>query len=154
MQNFGKNHEGLYDQRIIHNLQSELKTLFKSNNFPVIVICISNKKEIHSDLKRIFLKIFDIDAPSVTQREQILQWLLNRKHLNIRGDLNEIASKCHGFYYGDLEALVFHALKMNFTEWFDGFINGECFFKALGNDALIRGFKMFGIKIHFRFNAK
>lgn len=141
MQNFGKNHEGLYDQRIMHNLRSELKTLFKSNNFPIIVICISNKKEIHSDLKRIFLKIFDIDAPTVTQREQMLLWLLNHKNLNIRGDLNAIASKCHGFYYEDVEALVFHALKMNFTEGFDGFINEECFYKALGNDDVIEGLK-------------
>lgn len=132
LQNFGKNHEGLYDQRIIHNFQSEINNLFKSNNFPIIVVCISNKKEIHSDLKRMFLKIFDIETPTASEREQILSWLLTRKNLNISGDLNAIASKCHGFYYEDLEALVFHALKMNYADQFDGFINEECFFKALG----------------------
>lgn len=133
-QNFGKNHEGLYDQRIIHNFQNELQNLFKSNNFPIIVVCISNKKQIHADLKRMFLKIFNIEVPTVAQREQMLLWLLKCKGLKPPSDLNAIASKCHGFYYEDLEALVFHSLKMSYSCGLnDGPINEEHFFKALGN---------------------
>lgn len=62
----------------------------------------------------------------------MLQWLLKYKNLSIEGNLSAIASKCHGFYYGDLDALVFHALKMNYTVDFDGFINEEYFYKAIG----------------------
>lgn len=81
-----------------------------------------------------FLKIFDIQVPSVLEREQMLSWLLLCKSLKLRGDLNAIASKCHGFYYEDLEALVFHAVKINYGYGFDdGFINEESFLKALGN---------------------
>lgn len=81
-----------------------------------------------------FLKILDIEAPTVIQREQILLWLLKSKNIQIEGDLNVIASKCHGLYYEDLEALVFHALKMSYSDGFEGFINEKYFFKALGNE--------------------
>lgn len=81
-----------------------------------------------------FLKVLDIEVPTVLEREQILLWLLKRKGFTLNGNLNTIANKCHGFYYGDLEALVFHSLKMRYANGFDdGFIDEEYFFKALGN---------------------
>lgn len=84
-------------------------------------------------MKRLFLKIFEMEAPAADAREQMLTWLLQRGGLRVSGDLNAIAGKCHGFYFEDLEALVFHALRMNYGEGSGGFINEKHFFKALGN---------------------
>lgn len=109
-----------------------MQNLFKSNDHPVIVVCISNQRKIHSDLKRTFLRIIDIRAPTPQEREGMLRWLLQYKGFNIKGDLLAVASKCHGFYYEDLEALVFHALKMKYSNGFEGFIEEDYFFKALG----------------------
>lgn len=115
-QDFGKNNEGQYDQRIIYTFQTQVEELLQSNNFPIILICLSNSKDVHVDLKRTFLAVFDIPAPTEEQRVNILKWLIDFKNVCTGADLKLIASKCYGFCYEDLDALVYHATKFCYEE--------------------------------------
>lgn len=93
----------------MHNFHKEIENLFTSNNYPVVVVCISNRKDIHIDLKRRFLAVFNVEIPTQEQRLQILKWLVELKNLDVEGDLESIANKSYGFCYEDLEALIFYA---------------------------------------------
>ncbi|KAJ8930076.1 hypothetical protein NQ314_017183 [Rhamnusium bicolor] len=106
---FGKNSEGQYDERIIGYFADELQVLFESNPFPVILFCCSNEKDIPADLKKIFLETFDINAPHCSEREQNLRWILEERSIKTNVNLSEIANKTHGFFFEDLNALVYYA---------------------------------------------
>ncbi|XP_076264418.1 peroxisomal biogenesis factor 6 isoform X1 [Rhynchophorus ferrugineus] len=109
-QNFGKNNEGQYDQRLINAFSNYLHNLFFKNVHPVIVVCCSNSKDISPELKRLFLEIFEINPPSEEEREEILKWILSMNDISVHGlDLKCIANTTHGFYFKDLEALVYYA---------------------------------------------
>lgn len=135
-QDFGKNNEGQYDQRIIYNFQTEIENLYTSNNFPIIIICLSNTKHVHVDVKKLFLAHFDVDVPTREDRLKMLLWLISFKNLRTDADLSLIAGKCHGFYFEDLEALVFLAKKLSYHECSTNstkyVLSEENFMQALG----------------------
>ncbi|KAG5864634.1 hypothetical protein JTB14_031602 [Gonioctena quinquepunctata] len=110
-ENFGKNNEGQYDERIIGNFSDELKFLLETNPFPVFLFCCSNQKDIPTNLKKLFLETFDIGVPTESQRQLHLRWILEEGDFNTNADLSEIANKTHGFLYEDLRALVYYARK-------------------------------------------
>lgn len=100
----------------MHNFHKEIDNLFSSNNYPIIVVCISNKKDIHIDLKRRFLAVFNVEIPTQEQRLQMLKWLVELKNLEVEGELESIANKSYGFCYEDLEALIFYARSYSYGE--------------------------------------
>ncbi|KAF2904257.1 hypothetical protein ILUMI_01922 [Ignelater luminosus] len=110
-ENFGKNNEGEYDERIMSFFRTELDSLFQNNSFPLILICVSNSKEIPSELTRAFLEIFTIKSPDDNQRVQMLNWILKSRNLENCANLTEIAQKTHGFLFEDFKALIYHAQK-------------------------------------------
>jgi peroxin-6 len=109
-ENFGKNNEGQFDERLINHFLNELKSLFKGNTFPLILFCSSNDKDIPIELKRLFLKTFEIKAPNEQERESILWWIIKTNEIKTDVDLNNIANKTHGFFFEDLRTLVLHAV--------------------------------------------
>ncbi|EEZ99865.1 Transitional endoplasmic reticulum ATPase TER94-like Protein [Tribolium castaneum] len=109
-ENFGKNNEGQYDERLISYFTTEVKTLFESNSFPLILICCSSDKNIPIELKRTFLKTFEIKAPNDQEREKILNWILKSQDVTTDIDMSEIANKTHGFLFEDLQTLVHYAM--------------------------------------------
>ncbi|XP_066148271.1 peroxisomal ATPase PEX6 isoform X2 [Euwallacea fornicatus] len=109
-ENFGKNNEEQYDERLINFFALQLTKLFEKKEFPVILFCCSTSKNIPAELKRVFLEIFDIDAPSDTERELILKWLLEKNDIDFQHiNLKTVANKTNGFYFEDLKALVYYA---------------------------------------------
>ncbi|XP_031356547.1 peroxisome assembly factor 2 [Photinus pyralis] len=108
-ENFGKNNEGLYDDRILSFFAAQLEELFIHNNFPVILVCTSDSKEIPATLTRHFLEIFEIATPNTAQRAEILRWIVDARSIENNASLDEVAEKTHGFVLGDLRALVFYA---------------------------------------------
>lgn len=110
-ENFCKNNEGQHDSRIISYFVNELNNLFSNNKHPVILVCVSNTKDLPSELSRVFLETITFEAPNQTERSQILEWIVAKKSLKVRANLSEIAGKTHGFLYEDLEALVYYANK-------------------------------------------
>lgn len=117
--------------------QTEIENLYNSNNFPIITICLSNTRDVHVDLKKMFLAHFNISAPLEQDRVKMLSWLLKYKNITTNNlDVVAVASKCHGFYFEDLETLVFHAKKLWFREYNDSSSRPEIsehhFMKALG----------------------
>ncbi|KAK5640545.1 hypothetical protein RI129_011356 [Pyrocoelia pectoralis] len=108
-ENFGKNNEGLYDDRILSFFGSELDELFTNNNFPLILLCTTDSKEIPAALTRHFLETFEISTPNTAQRVENLQWIIQSQNLTNNANLDEVAEKTHGFVLGDLNALVFYA---------------------------------------------
>ncbi|CAG9816067.1 unnamed protein product [Phaedon cochleariae] len=110
-ENFGKNNDGIFDERIMSNFADELEILFEKNTFPVLLFCCSNKKDVPTDLKKLFLECFEISAPSDIQREQNMRWILDEKDFRTEANLADIANKTHGFYFGDLQALIYYAQK-------------------------------------------
>ncbi|CAG9763428.1 unnamed protein product [Ceutorhynchus assimilis] len=113
-ENFGKNAEGQYDPRLINSFINYLDNLFYNNQHPVIVFCCTNSKTIAPELKRMFLEIFEINAPTDSNREKNLQWILEKNAINYNEvDLKLVASKTNGFYFEDLNALVYHADRNN-----------------------------------------
>ncbi|GLV42680.1 Peroxin 6 [Carabus blaptoides fortunei] len=120
---YGKDNEGNYDPRLISFFQSELYSLFDNNNFPIILMCLSNSKDLASDLSRTFLETFTIDTPNQAQRTSLLRWLARSKNLSSQVDLEDIGAKTHGFMMGDLDALLYHAMKHWYLEF--GADNGK-----------------------------
>ncbi|XP_060519317.1 peroxisomal ATPase PEX6 isoform X2 [Cylas formicarius] len=113
-QNFAKNNEGQYDQRLISNFKNQLEHLFENNEFPVILFCSSEGSNIAPDMKRLFLETFEVNAPTDEERELILRWLLDANSTSSRNvDLKNVANKTHGFYFEDLKALVYHAKRQS-----------------------------------------
>ncbi|ENN78988.1 hypothetical protein YQE_04539, partial [Dendroctonus ponderosae] len=110
-ENFGKNSEGHYDQRLISSFTTYVNNLFQNNAFPVILFCCTSSKEIPAELKRMFLEIFKIDSPNDTERELILEWILQKNDIELKVGVNlkDVASKTNGFYFEDLSALVYYA---------------------------------------------
>lgn len=108
---FGKDGDGNYDPRLINYFQSELKYLFDDNNFPIVLLCLSNVKDISIDLTRTFLESFSIDSPNQNERNQLLRWLMLSRNIDCEISLFKVASKTHGFLLGDLDALINHAEK-------------------------------------------
>lgn len=109
-QNFGKNNEGQYDQRLINAFVQNINNLFDKNSFPVIVVCCSNTKEISPDLRRVFLETFEIDAPTDMERELCLEWILKKNDILLKGvDLKNIANKTNGFHIEDLILMVYYS---------------------------------------------
>lgn len=128
---------------------SELQSgnLFDANPFPIIVICCCNEKLAAVQLKRVFLETFQVDAPDERQREQLLRWIILEEH-GFDGDvsslLHEVANKTHGFFYGDLQALVYYAFnnrKLNPTSDVvtkaDITLDKYDFMKALGSYCIV-----------------
>lgn len=108
---FGKDSDGNYDPRLINYFQTEIGTLFDNNNFPIVLLCLSNTKELSSDLTRTFLETFEIEAPTQAERNDLLRWLMLTRHMDSETPLSKIAAKTHGFLLGDLDALISHAEK-------------------------------------------
>ncbi|XP_066256260.1 peroxisomal ATPase PEX6 isoform X2 [Euwallacea similis] len=109
-ENFGKNNEEQYDERLINSFSLQLTKLFEKKKFPVILFCCSTSKNLPAELKRVFLEIFDINAPSNTERELILKWLLEKNDINYEHiNLKTVANKTNGFYFEDLKALIYYA---------------------------------------------
>ncbi|KAJ8936011.1 hypothetical protein NQ318_000669 [Aromia moschata] len=133
-ENFGKNNEGQYDERIMGYFEHELDTLFENNPFPVILFCCSNEKNIHANLKKIFLETFEINAPDAKQREEMLEWILEERNVGSGTNLNDIANKTPGFYFEDLKALVYYAIsnsKNVLSEAEKAMLSEENFTKAI-----------------------
>ncbi|KAJ3662141.1 hypothetical protein Zmor_006500 [Zophobas morio] len=120
-ENFGKNNEGEYDERLISHFIQEVRSLFRNNSFPLVMFCCCNEKCIPGELKRIFLKIFDIKAPNDSEREKILWWILESMNAKTDADINGIANKTHGFLFEDLKALAHRAV----TEFYSEHTNEE-----------------------------
>lgn len=108
-ENFGKNNDGQYDERLIGHFSDELKFLFDNNPYPIVLFCCSNQRDIPVTLKQLFLQTFEIKAPTDTQRELSLKWICEEKNKITDVDFHTIANKTHGFFFEDLEALVYHA---------------------------------------------
>ncbi|XP_072375630.1 peroxisomal ATPase PEX6 [Diabrotica undecimpunctata] len=108
-ENFGKNNDGQFDERIMGNFLDELNFLFENNTFPVLLFCCSNQKEIPPDLKKLFLQTFDICTPSDLERERHLRWICEERNIETDIDFSEVANKTHGFVFEDLRALVYYA---------------------------------------------
>lgn len=100
----------------------------------MILFCSSNEKSaIPVGLKRLFLKSFEIKAPSEDERERILQWILTEHRIETDGvDLKEVANKTRGFFFDDLKALV-HYADLNRTKNPGGGLTEQYFFEALGD---------------------
>lgn len=130
-QNFGKTHDGKFNERIVDYFKFELSNNLTNNDPPLIVICISNSKNIPAELGRIFLEIFEFGAPDQDERAKILEWILEEQALETDTDMKEIAGKTHGFFYGDLAALIYHARKNSFDNRSDSLIKAD-FETALG----------------------
>lgn len=112
-ENFGRNNENQYDERLISNFELELQNLFENNIYPVIVFCCFNgstSADMSTELRRLFLEVFEIKAPNDAERADLLQWILQYENLPYNNvDLMEIANKTHGFFFSDLKALIHHA---------------------------------------------
>ncbi|KAJ8919711.1 hypothetical protein NQ315_006239 [Exocentrus adspersus] len=108
-ENFGKNNEGEHDERIMGYFADELANLFENNPYPVLLFCCSNSKTIPTDLKKLFLETFDVDAPDAMQRKENLRWIIQDRDTNTDANLDEVADKTHGFFFEDLKALVYFA---------------------------------------------
>ncbi|XP_044256953.1 peroxisome assembly factor 2 [Tribolium madens] len=128
-ENFGKNNEGQYDERLISYFINEVKTLFESNSFPLILICCSSDKNIPIELRRTFLKTFEIKAPNDQEREKILNWILESKNITSGINMSQIANKTHGFLFEDLRTLIHYAETENNLE--EKFIPRDNFLRAL-----------------------
>lgn len=95
--------------------------LFDNNPFPVILFCCSNSKDIPAEFKRVFLEIFDINAPTDLEREKILTWVIEKNDIELEAvDLKKVANKTHGFYFEDLKALVYYAESSFYKKCGDG----------------------------------
>lgn len=110
--------------------RTELESLFQNNSFPLILICVSNSKEIPLELTRAFLEIFTIKSPDENQRVQMVNWILKSKNLESCANLTEIAQKTHGFVFEDFKALIYHAQKDLSDK---NLLNKDNFDRALGN---------------------
>ncbi|CAH0547485.1 unnamed protein product [Brassicogethes aeneus] len=106
-ENFGKNNEGQFDERIISYFSNELNSLFENNVFPILLFCCSNEKNIPSELQRIFLETFTISSPNDVQRKDLLKWIMDKNKINYKVNLDHVANKTHGFLFEDLKALVY-----------------------------------------------
>lgn len=84
-------------------------------------MCVSNSVEGPAELSRVFLETFEFPAPNQGERKQILDWMMESKNLACDFDVKEIAERCHGFLYGDLEALVYYAQRNGWENKGDGF---------------------------------
>ncbi|GJQ78747.1 hypothetical protein Trydic_g2781 [Trypoxylus dichotomus] len=115
-ENFGKNHEGKFNERIVDYFKYELANNLTNNDPPIIVVCISHSKEIPPELARVFLEIFEFGAPDRKERAKILEWLLEEQPLKYTVNIEVICDKTHGFFYGDLVALVYHAVRNTFID--------------------------------------
>ncbi|KAL1516916.1 hypothetical protein ABEB36_000748 [Hypothenemus hampei] len=118
-ENFGKNNESQYDQRIINYFIQSLEERLMDGKYPVVLFCCTSSKDIPIELKRAFLEIFDINAPTSEEREQILKWLLEKNDIALKNiDLKAIANKTNGFYFKDLQTLV-HYIEHNLENFTD-----------------------------------
>lgn len=99
-------------------------------------MCLSNSKDLASDLSRTFLETFTINTPNQVERTSLLRWLARSKNISSKVDLDDIGAKTHGFMMSDLDALLYHAMKHWYLEF--GAENGKIslrsidFEKALG----------------------
>ena len=100
------------------------------------MFCCCNEKCIPGELKRIFLKIFDIKAPNDSEREKILWWILESMNAKTDADINGIANKTHGFLFEDLKALAHRAV----TEFYSEHTNEE----SVPENYFLRALGMFG----------
>lgn len=120
----------------------------------MVIFCCSNDKNISIELKRTFLKTFEIKAPNDKEREKILSWILQSKDIKTNIDLNEISNKTHGFLFEDLKTLVHYAItdfyKTNNLE--EKHVPKDYFFQALG-ESISQDNYLKIIAANFRFNA-
>ncbi|KAI4472009.1 aaa-family atpase [Holotrichia oblita] len=139
-ENFGKTHDGKFNERIVDYFKFELTNNLTNNDPPLIVICISNSKDVPAELSRIFLEVFEFGAPDQDDRAKILEWMLEERALESDVDMNEIAGKTHGFFYGDLAALVYYAHKNGFENRTTGLLSliKDDFDVALGKCSRVR----------------
>ncbi|KAK4873529.1 hypothetical protein RN001_015558 [Aquatica leii] len=110
-ENFSKNNEGVHDERIISFFKTEIESLFELNSYPLILICVSNSKEVPVQLSRDFLEVFEVSTPGTQQRYENLAWILRLQNLKHEVHLENVAEKTHGFLFEDLRALTFFAQK-------------------------------------------
>ncbi|KAI4472046.1 aaa-family atpase [Holotrichia oblita] len=139
-ENFGKTHDGKFNERIVDYFKFELTNNLTNNDPPLIVICISNSKDVPAELSRIFLEVFEFGAPDQDEGAKILEWMLEERALESDVDMNEIAGKTHGFFYGDLAALVYYAHKNGFENRTTGLLSliKDDFDVALGKCSRVR----------------
>lgn len=105
----------------------------QNNKFLIMVFCCTNDKSIPVELRRIFLKTFEIKAPSELDRGQMLQWILeDLKVPSTSVNLNNFANKTHGFLFEDLKALVQSALCELHQNNYDYDVLEQYLDKALG----------------------
>lgn len=105
----------------------------QNNRFPTIIFCCTNDKNIPVELRRIFLKTFEIKAPGDSDREQMLRWILEDFNIPYTSvNLSNLANKTHGFLFEDLKALVQYALYEIHKNNDDYDILEQHFIKALG----------------------
>uniref|UniRef100_A0A1B0GMP6 Peroxisomal ATPase PEX6 n=1 Tax=Phlebotomus papatasi TaxID=29031 RepID=A0A1B0GMP6_PHLPP len=150
IQVFGVDSEGNDDQRLIGALQSELIEIFsKSDHGTIFLIACSNRREIKSTIRRLFLDAIEIEPPGVEERYQILRWLhtvytmrhdvfnekdckgvqvfstrWGRLHRETDRAFRGVAEKTIGFLYGDLKTLYVNGRK---SGWESGYLTEEHF---------------------------
>ncbi|XP_056631650.1 peroxisomal ATPase PEX6 isoform X1 [Diorhabda sublineata] len=130
-ENFGKNNDGQYDERLIGHFSDELKFLFENNSYPIVLFCCSNQKDISVNLKHLFLQTFEIKTSTDIQRELNLKWICEEKDEITDLDFHDLANKTHGFVFEDLKALVYHAEKTSRCSNNCKIINMESFIEAI-----------------------
>ncbi|XP_050312238.1 peroxisome assembly factor 2 isoform X2 [Anthonomus grandis grandis] len=109
-EHIGQNAEGQYDPRLTNSFSHHLEALFQNNPYPVIIFCCTSSKYIPAELKRLFLEAFEVNSPTDVEREENLRWIVEMNDLTANGEVyGKVANKTHGFYFKDLEALVYHA---------------------------------------------
>lgn len=91
---FGVDNEGREDLRIISTFQTEILELFaKKHLFPVIIVALSNQREVPSPIQRIFLETIKVLPPTKDERIEILKWLEEVESSNneiLNGNFDEI----------------------------------------------------------------
>nr|CAI5824438.1 unnamed protein product [Callosobruchus analis] len=107
-ENFGKNNENQYDERLMNGFADELDVLFENNYRPVLLFCSTSAKTTPFSLKKLFLETFEVTLTD-TERKENLRWILEDTGLKTEMNLDEVTLKTKGLVLEDLRALVYYA---------------------------------------------
>ncbi|CAH1966793.1 unnamed protein product [Acanthoscelides obtectus] len=107
-ENFGKNNENQFDERLITGFADELNVLFENNFRPVLLFCSTSSKTTPFSLKKLFIDTFEVTLND-TDRKENIRWILEDRGLKTDMNLEEIENKTKGLVFEDLRALVYYA---------------------------------------------
>ncbi|VEN36997.1 unnamed protein product [Callosobruchus maculatus] len=107
-ENFGKNNENQFDERLMNGFADELDVLFENNYRPVLLFCSTSAKTTPFSLKKLFLETFEVTVAD-TERKENLRWILEERGLKTNMNFDEVTNKTKGLVLEDLRALVYYA---------------------------------------------